>query len=540
MATPAKVLLTGEHGTRQHPLAGLDTPAFVISELGPCRIAFSGQPRQRLWVETGSDEGGLWLHHGESIHLAEPRVPGNFKLALEEGKTQLDGFFSVLPHNLDSTQLAQMYDCIENRVQGLTRDWNATHWRRAQASDNNELLTFHKYRNELLYALNFLERNPLSQLAIHRVKGERGRKLELDTRENRHLKLLLSQLARRLGRLQEGHRLQRRQLEALAVKNSGELMDLRLAKSRILDPRNQTAQVYDLNKKIKLRQGEEAEFKRQLGALKIRHAPLAELAAKLHLLMNEGWLKGLEPAYSGQSGRIFSRHRGYREINRFIQLLERGDETLLVPPRHQTSKLFEYYGVLLCRAFLESHGFQAQSLGWGIGDPDMSTLEAEERIEFYCEASGSRVILSYDRLINDLDTAKKQGLPQLVSLIGGSRRPDILLERFDREGGFQDAVIFEVKYRRLRNIYLEEGETDVIRQLNHYGTFKYFQPGRPLNRHADISEIAVLYPAGPGHRTFQEPTLNHYFLSLVPTHFQLQDPQFDTIARIFDAFLDPM
>jgi hypothetical protein len=190
--------------------------------------------------------------------------------------------------------------------------------------------------------------------------------------------------------------------------------------------------------------------------------------------------------------------------------------------------LFEYFAFFLIREILGRFGF--------VSEVAAEKPEADSRLVFR-HHSGESLVLSYDRLVNDLSQARQEGREQMVSLIGGSRRPDLLLERFSRDGEFQKAMILEVKYRRLQKFYREDLETDVMRQLAVFNSFKYFRPGRRLNPGADIETIGILYPARPHSEAFTEEILGYEFLPIRPLGFQLSEPTFQPLIATLNRFL---
>ena len=62
------------------------------------------------------------------------------------------------------------------------------------------------------------------------------------------------------------------------------------------------------------------------------------------------------------------------------------------------------------------------------------------------------------------------------------------------DDSLKNALIFEVKCRKLHSIYTSNGDTKVFRQLRDYTNFWYFDKDGKINKSA-ISKVYALYPS---------------------------------------------
>jgi len=521
---------------------------FTLSEHLPATLTFHG-PGLLTMEET----------HAPGASLAiQDFIPGRYSLMWEAESGRIyEGFFEIHPHSLSLDNLSQMFELLEQKIPGLTRnpDFNNESYRdlALNQEDYQELLYLSGKSQELLEALYTIEKRPVQAIlqnyektAVSRHQTARSqryaaarggssltpvylepvKKLTLDTPENRYLKFMLgyfSQLTRRLCKLAHSHQAKiEDQLQELRLQNAGLRQNLSL-----LGTRNFSKSYADWNGRLMQGEMEESRLELERANHKRKYGPLFELEVRLHLLLESSWLAKIPVHRVMEFPRHLVKHRGYGDIFQLFQTLQgKNLSEHLQYPRHQTSKLFEFYALLLCHEYLVGAKLRPQK--------PISTIYPEVSYD-YDHIGGGFVRLSYDRTVNDVASARQAGAAQLVSLTG-SRRPDVMLERFDGTGKLLGAMVVEVKYRRLKHIYQEDLDTDVVGQLNAYSLFGYFEPERPLRRHLPI-EVCCLYPKYGDAYLARDRVLGYDFIPVAPTSFSLADPQFQPLFGKLQQFL---
>lgn len=561
-------------------------PIFSFSEYSRCELTFeSTDPTATLELEYLNEEGVVTLSPYDRIVLADTQVrdegyiPGNFKLKLTTGHQTWEGYFSVLPQSVDAETLTQMRELLEKKANGITRNLYSQKLIGKEQDyevDCLNLLTYlSQYQDELFQALLQVERNPIESLEQqyvqstiskkqtaksqrwlatkgHQAKAQNSQqlyyepkmRLNLDTPENRCLKHILYDLLNKTARLNEHYQ---HELTELTERYHTLLLDL----ERLKEAQTKGSSYHfkkhrgSISFEIQLKQEELDEYQKRIESHKQRFRPVRTLNAQLQHLLNETWLQPITPIFKGLVTQRLLKNRAYaylylvyQEINKSV---DEGQDQLTFP-YHQTSKLFEYYNVLLLIELLEQQGFVWES-GW-LKDfaeqrnyPQVCSLNAEEELWFK-RPDGFRLRLSYDKFLNNASEAKRLNEEQLVSVNSSSRRPDILMELFD-EAQFISAMIVEVKYRKLNSLYQELAETDVMKQLIDYRALNYYDPNRRPNmiRNA-VDTIIVIYPNHEGSRYLHEESYDFQFIPLSPTGF---DPSVEGVKRVqqcLNDFLD--
>lgn len=554
MATRARVQLVNDFQTIDIFLAP-DRPweqkLFSLSELIPTTLTFFGPGKLTLETEIMPED---------SI-LIQDFIPGRYALVweMEEGRA-FEAFFEIHPHSLSFDHLSQMFEALEQKIPGLTQnpDFNKAAYR--DLAFNHEeylkLMFFAKHSQELLIALSYIEKRPVQSLyqeyettSVSRrptsksqryaaTRGQVGaapvyyepvKKLTLDTPENRYLKYMLGHLKEtiqplsRLAKDQEMKILS--QMKEVRAQNASLRQNLSL-----LGNRNFSKSYADWNGRLIQGEMEESRLDGELDSYREKCDPLLELDARLNLLLETTWLAAIPELRVMGFSRNMVKYRGYQDILQLFQVLQSNDlKSRFQYPRHQTSKLFEFYALLLCHELLVGNKLRPKK--------SITAIYSEAGFD-YVHPSGCSVRLSYDKTVADVASARQSGTAQLVSLIG-SRRPDVLLELFCPNGEFLAAMVVEVKYRRLKHIYQEGLDTDVTVQLNAYSMFAHFEPDKPLKRHLPI-EVCALYPQYGDARFVKDEVLGYDFIPVVPTHFQLTDPQFAPLSSMLKRFLQKM
>jgi len=545
------------------PNINWEQPLFTTSEFARTRIKFIGKGNEKLWIEHINETDGVLLSSGDSLQLitsAECYVPGSFIFKWYTKSETFKGSFRVDPHNLDNDVMGSMYHALEARIYGITRNKHAVSMLQSNENQNDEnqrlLLLFSTHYDDLMRYLIDVGQHPqevmsneyrrtltskkstAKSLRWQASKGgmshytqhfEPRKQISYDTAENQYLKHLLVNMLQKMDKIRAlGHESisrQRRMRQDLIA----EIGELRATKGSLGSGKNFASLSYDLNKRLQFRNETLQQLTTEIAQNETRYKPIFNLYAKISQLLNEPWLKSVTQKYRIDFPKRILNLNHYRSLVYFYQQFIMNEEDLFRFPRNQTSLLFEYFCVFLVQDILESRGYKC------VGR--QKDISLDSRILFEHE-SGQHVYLSYDRFIGDLTLARGQKQEQLISIIGGSRKPDILLEFYDNSGDFKRSFIIEVKYRRLQNIYRGHTNTDVVSQLNVYSTFKYYRPDRKLSLCADVRKIVVLYPQHDGSKFFEESVFGYGFMPIVPINFSLREPSFKPLLRNIDEFLE--
>jgi hypothetical protein len=107
-----------------------------------------------------------------------------------------------------------------------------------------------------------------------------------------------------------------------------------------------------------------------------------------------------------------------------------------------------------------------------------------------------------------------EGSPQVALLKGShffsgdeSKKPDVRLDLYNRKTGeFCCAILFEVKYSPMFNIYQPVGNTKAMEQMYKYWGLKYVEriDGKLRYHRKPIQEVICLYPGSSIHRKIIE------------------------------------
>jgi len=563
MAIQTKIILTKSETDTEHlltPNVDWEQPLFVTGEYTSTKIKFVGNNDERLWIEHTNELEGVLLSPNDSFQLIkndEGYVPGSFIFKWYTNEKTFEGHFQVKAHSLDDDVIHGMYEALEERAYDVTRNKHALAILQGTDSKQDEhqhlllLLTTH-YEELMRYLIN-IEHHPQEAITneYHRTsksirptpkslrwqvtKGRTGhqyfepkKQVSYNTTENQYIKHILLVLLQRMDRIRqifhEGTGQKRRLKQDLVV----EIKELHMTRVSLGSGNNFTTLVYDLDNRLKFKNKALRQLRIEISQDENRHKPVYSLYAKISQLLNEPWLKSVSQKYRIELPKQVFHLNHYRSLALFYQRFMVQEEKLYRYPHHQTSLMFEYFSLFLVQEILESQGFKCFGF--------QNDLPFNERILFRHD-SGEHLYLSYDRFIGDLTLVRRRKEEQLISVVGGSRKPDILLELYDKEGNFKQVFIIEVKYRRLKNIYQGDVNTDVINQLNTYSTFKYYRPDKPLSLDADVRKIVVLYPEHESSHHFHEPVLGYEFIPIVPAGFSLKEASFIPLIRSMEEFL---
>ena len=155
-----------------------------------------------------------------------------------------------------------------------------------------------------------------------------------------------------------------------------------------------------------------------------------------------------------------------------------------------TPKLFETYLYVMLIEILSNSGYLIKDEDL-YGNDLMFSLSSRSNIVME-NSEGQICEIIYDK---QLDDAQKEFVESDYCTINSSHnRPDFILSYRDQYGNLIDSIVIEAKWRRLENIYNENGDTDVMINLRDYSSLGYFDVTKGTPDRAVISKVVAVYP----------------------------------------------
>lgn len=149
--------------------------------------------------------------------------------------------------------------------------------------------------------------------------------------------------------------------------------------------------------------------------------------------------------------------------------------------------LFEYYCFLQVLNIISLLDFDCSG-GW-LNEVAISRYEMDipSECETYFIKGNLELRVSYDK---EIPERIYNGYKGMYSSNSKCRRPDILILLYEN-GVFKKALICEVKYRNIKYIYNDYGDTEVVATMKDYYQLCYFDNN--INKDA-VSKVLLLYP----------------------------------------------
>ena len=564
---------------------GGNTPLFSFLEYERCQVELlSDEPEATLELEYMNEDGNVSIHPYQPFILSEGNdddqgfIPGIFTIRYKSKKSRWEGFFQVKPQSLQHEELSQMRELLESKATGITRN---VYSKKLSSTDEvfskNTLdsLTFLiQHFDELMKSLNQVLKHPIEELdqdyqitpknrkptaKSQRWDVTKGQRYKLgqvqqvfyapkrfvnqNNRENQSLKHMLMMISSHLIYL---HQQYSNTIDLLSSQIEILKEDVRLIsehQSSLKDSFNLKKQRGSLGNELRIRTMElenmEIKLKNQLQYSRQIHL----MNAQLMTILNESWMTQITPLFKGIVSQRFLKTPSYSFIYQIYQQLnKRQEEGEHNPtfPYYRTSKLFEYYNVLLLIELIQKQGFNWIS-GWlkdfHLVEKQTFSLNSEEEMIFNHE-NGYRLRLSYDKFLKESAIAKLNQKEQLVSVNSNSRRPDILLELYEGTE-FLSAMIVEVKYRKIYNLFHKVHETDAMKQLVDYRALNYYNPNkRPMMQRNAVDTIITIYPNHENSRFVHDETYGFKFIPVSPIGFTTENTGVVYVESALQEFLE--
>lgn len=555
---------------------------FEFPEYGHCQIELiSEEPHAHLEVEYMNEEGMIFLPPSTPFllsnneHQEEGYVPGSFKLRYKSDEREIQTFFEVAPQTFSSQTLTLMTELLEQEAPGVTKNWFSQSSMEINIQQRSVLDSYHYLVNhfdEIINSLNRIMKRPIEDLdqeyQITKVSKkptakskrwsaknanrqgtqtqqrflEKRKFINYDVPENRAIKQMMFKISSLILQLNRQYSQHGKSLTSQLIEAEQTLEELIQRKDNLSDPFNFKKTRGGLDREISLKKDEIKSLKRKFEIHQRYVNQIQGMNGRLIAMLNEGWMANIQASFNGKISRRFLRHPSYSfiyEVYRTLTSSQSKSENLQGFPTYQTSKLFEFYNFFLMIHLLEEQGFRWVS-GWQKSNRSSSyqVCTINEGDEVWFENSNQqRVRLSYDRFLKKSSDAKREGKEQLVSVNSNSRRPDLLLELFDHDQ-FQRGMVIEVKYRKLKSLYQEDYETDVMKQLLDYRALNYYDPQqRPALIQQAIDTVLTIYPTHFESQLVHEELYDFKFIPITPTTFSSENQGVQWIKESLIQFL---
>lgn len=188
-------------------------------------------------------------------------------------------------------------------------------------------------------------------------------------------------------------------------------------------------------------------------------------------------------------------------------------------PSKKTSKLFEYYAVILAIEILRNNGLNWVS-GW-IADTKNEELfngEIPTNEPMIFEKDNLKCELFYEKIVRQDIEIVSSNTSDFVRINARHYEPDIIIALFDKEKHtLLKSVVIEVKCVISRNLYSNNGPTKAIEQAKDYYNFGYYDKNiraKNKTRRGVVEEIIIIYPKQNKKITYDYGDINLSFIQV--------------------------
>lgn len=560
---------------------------FTLSEYESLELRFeSGTDINKIKVESLKSEDFIVLENQKlycltdgSVNQESDIIPGIYTILITDTNgCEYRKFYEVTSHNITSKQLELMKMALESKVLGITR--NLLIYRKSgKIYDTSSLFIdsiglLITYYNKLEQTLDYIINNPIEDLQSkyckssitkkttpksqrwNVTKGERYKIhnnqiifyeprliLQLDTLENKYLKYVLTEFLHIISQGIYHYQFNMNNLNTQIDQLETEIISTEKYFKKMIGTYNLDKSKEQLEFEIRIKNKNLKHLREQFSLYCDNYYKLKALQIKLICTLNETWLNTISLKNNVFPTKRIFKNPHYLSIECLYQeLLTKRKSSGETPtfPVMSTSQLFEFYNFILCIEVLQNLGF-IWIKGW-IKDclnlkNIMYKLDSGEELWFE-NSNGNKIQLIYDKFLNNSNIAKTQKIPQVVNVKSENQRPDILLNLYD-EDTFLRSMIIEVKYRKLKNIYRQDIETDVMKQLLSYEDLRYYNPkGSPLFEKGIVKRILVVYPNHGDARHFIDENYNYEFIPINPIGFKSDIQGYILLENSFKQFLE--
>lgn len=565
-----------------------------VKEYQPVNVWFEHpDPNAFMLIESYEEDLEIRVQVGERLNIIKEGdsedmlVPGEYPFKIVASSESYEAFYRIKPKNLTSEVMLNLRLYLERKIQGLSynimRERSGLYLKGISMSNT----IFHIYtelRKQYPYIHRYLEdikENPIQDIekvykeregsvrpdnkslrwltkkgttknlheAMPNVTYEKHSKLTKDTIENHWMIEIVSFLRKSLVKI-----------EAIFIDgifHSKRSINVKMNEIRkINEDISNSANNHIFKQHTSQQKEKRAGLEREINDLKENLKNLATSHGEVRKMMNTfiryqeiPWVKTLLKHHEKpvklttrliKNKKYVFMYRFYKDINHMLFKKPSFAESSF--PHKKTSKLFEYYSLLLVIDVLNQYGYRWTS-GWiadytnqslKIGDLRENTILKFEKNDHYIEVAFDTEI---ERLSTDITYSR--------FIDSSGRRPDIRLTAFNHNGVILDnkgSVIIEVKCRPYRKLTDSRRTTDVMNQLISYMNLEYYDKAKEDTIHP-VDKVIVFYPKENREGLSpveKDPMRKIYFHQIEPIDPDHEETPFgyESITKQLNIFLD--
>lgn len=229
----------------------------------------------------------------------------------------------------------------------------------------------------------------------------------------------------------------------------------------------------------------------------------------------------------------------YKNINKYRK--KDVDFNKFTFPYKKTSKLYEYYVVIITINLLRSQGYKWTE-GW-IHDSTMNDLPAGTVVRL--EKSDHYIDLIYDKKIRKYQCTDQESYYEANK----HDTPDLLLSLHKKDNELIAALVIEIKCRGYRYMYSNKLETDVMAQIIDYTKIEYVDAvrgskGLPMQVRGPVKQVIAVYPKQSQGESLEYIKEELYYNDLVFVQFSPPEDNekkpygYENLKRLINTFLE--
>lgn len=428
-------------------------------------------------------------------------VPGRYEIKITNGKQIYYGFYFIKASTTTWDSLVNMREYIEKSVKGLSYDIFGKRKAGNFEVDTkimDKLLYLNDKKNLLITSLDLIVKNPITSIekvykCTHKSQRPTNKSQRwMNQKGYRYNDNIYNPSVFREKRsIESKYILENRILKKISIEIYSVVLDI-LSQLKIEKNR--------LSKKLEDVNASYREYEKDIANINEYIASMEKIKSNMVFYLRNSWLNDLDESLNCIPTSNIIKNKYYNEIYEIYKHLKdlSKDNKKTLFPHKKTSKLFEIYNFLVIKEMFENDGFEWRE-GW-IKDRNLDfvfwgDLKPEDYVVLVKE--NYKVKITYDKILNrSKDLAKNKDPKSQISVKQNNRskRPDILIELFKDEK-FINAVVVEVKYRKLKYIHSDNDDTHVDMQLENYRDLEYYDANTSkVKRMFPIAKVIVVYP----------------------------------------------
>lgn len=498
-----------------------------------------------LHVQTYDSEGFKIIRSGETAVISSGKdeddmlVPGFYSISVKTQDKNYDGLFMVEPASISWNGLINMRKYLDKTVYGLSRNLYSKKIIKKSSLTSNSFISAEIYNfiknNESVVVNNIksIVENPKTDIVkAYRLRyGGQGKSnlkslkmsvrktniskdssapdiayevhtaLSTDTAENRWTRKIIHYTIMCLCSLEEDYK----SLLCAMYKKSEEK---NCGYEKAVDEYNKVANDITIADNLKNRMkkraegmlSESSEFSKDIISAENIIEDTKKFRSNLTYYEYETWLYDIKdyekikrPSFGMiRDSRYYMLYEYYEKLMSIVSGNNVDNKNTFQFKR--TSKLFEYYVVVMAIEIVESHGYEWKK-GWIADEADIGAFSGEIPTEskMYFRKGNILCEIAYDLEIENEPPDEPFG--RFVRNNARNCRPDIRVTFYNSETGeVQSSVIIEVKCRKARYIYNENADTPVIAHINDYYNLGYKYSDKKYITRGIVDMVAVVYP----------------------------------------------